>query len=75
MEVMAYTFIFVVGAVLLAIVVMYIQSVTQTRLAIRRNYLIIGWLHYLFVNMGMFFRQYFFAMDREELPFNRAKRS
>jgi uncharacterized membrane protein YecN with MAPEG domain len=56
MEVMAYTFIFVVGSVLLAIVVIYIQSVTQTCLAIRRNYLIIGWLHYLFVNMGMFFR-------------------
>ena len=25
--------------------------------------------------MGEFFRQYFFAMDREELPFNRAQRS
>ena len=25
--------------------------------------------------MGTFFRQYFFAMDREELPFNRAERS
>ena len=25
--------------------------------------------------MGEFFRQYFFAMDREELPFNRAERS
>jgi hypothetical protein len=25
--------------------------------------------------MGEFFRQYFFAMNREELPFNRAQRS
>lgn len=26
-------------------------------------------------NLGEFFRQYFFAMDREEMPFNRAQRS
>ena len=25
--------------------------------------------------MGEFFRQYFFAMDREEMPFNRAERA
>jgi len=75
MEVMACTFIFVVGSALLAVVVMYIQDVTQTRLAIRRNYIVIGRFHYLFENMGMFFRQYFFAMDREELPFNRTERS
>ena len=29
---------------------------------------------YLFTKLGEFFRQYFFAMDREELPFNRAQR-
>jgi len=29
----------------------------------------------LFEEMGKFFRQYFFAMDREELPFNRAERT
>jgi hypothetical protein len=28
----------------------------------------------LFTTLGEFFRQYFFAMDREELPFNRAQR-
>ncbi|HEY5622502.1 MAG TPA: FMN-binding glutamate synthase family protein, partial [Gammaproteobacteria bacterium] len=30
---------------------------------------------YLFEKLGEFFRQYFFAMDREELPFNRAERN
>jgi len=29
----------------------------------------------LLESVGGFFRQYFFAMDREELPFNRAERS
>ena len=28
----------------------------------------------MFTKLGEFFRQYFFAMDREELPFNRAQR-
>ncbi|CAN0585001.1 unnamed protein product, partial [Ectocarpus sp. 12 AP-2014] len=29
----------------------------------------------LFTELGEFFRQYFFAMDREEMPFNRAQRN
>jgi glutamate synthase domain-containing protein 2 len=36
---------------------------------------VIGRFRYLFEHLGEFFRQYFFAMDREELPFNRAQRS
>ena len=43
--------------------------------AIRRNYPLIGRFRYFFEHIGEFFRQYFFAMDREELPFNRAQRS
>jgi glutamate synthase domain-containing protein 2 len=31
-------------------------------------------IRHLFATLGEFFRQYFFAMDREELPFNRAQR-
>jgi glutamate synthase domain-containing protein 2 len=75
MEVLAYAFILVIGVLLLAVVVMYIVDVTQTKQAIRRNYPVIGRFRYLFEEMGTFFRQYFFAMDREELPFNRAERS
>ena len=31
-------------------------------------------MRHILSNLGEFFRQYFFAMDREELPFNRAER-
>lgn len=74
-EYMAYLFIFVVGLVLFAIVVIYIIDVSQTKQAIRHNYPVIGRFRYWFEELGTFFRQYFFAMDREELPFNRAERS
>nr|WP_235015335.1 FMN-binding glutamate synthase family protein [Oceanicoccus sp. KOV_DT_Chl] len=60
---------------LLAIAVIYFIDVTQTTQTIRRNYPVVGRFRYFFEHMGEFFRQYFFAMDREELPFNRAERS
>ena len=34
----------------------------------------IGRLRFFFEEMGEYFRQYFFAGDREEMPFNRATR-
>ena len=60
---------------LVTVAVLYIVDVNQSEQAIRRNYPVIGRLRYFFEHMGVFFRQYFFAMDREELPFNRAQRS
>jgi len=60
---------------LFTILLLYIVDINQTSQAIRRNYPVIGRLRYFFEHMGVFFRQYFFAMDREELPFNRAQRS
>lgn len=60
---------------ILALVYMYIVDITQTTHTIRRNYPIIGRFRYFFEHIGKFFRQYFFALDREELPFNRAQRS
>ena len=53
----------------------YVADVSQTRHTIRKNYPIIGRFRYFFEHLGEFFRQYFFALDREELPFNRAQRS
>jgi glutamate synthase domain-containing protein 2 len=47
----------------------------QTEHTIRRNFPLLGRFRYLFETLGEFLRQYFFAMDREELPFNRAQRS
>ena len=75
LEVMSVTFIFVVGLFFLIVVVIFILDISQTQHAIRRNYPVIGRLRYVFEKIGEFFRQYFFAMDREELPFNRAQRS
>ena len=68
-------FIFAVGLGLLVIAGIYIRDVTQTKSAVRRNFPVVGRFRYLFEHLGEFFRQYFFAMDREEMPFNRAQRS
>ena len=68
-------FIFVVGLFILFLIGVYIADITQTKQAIRRNYPVIGNFRYSFEHVGTFFRQYFFTMDREEMPFNRAQRS
>lgn len=72
---LATIFIFVVGIFILFLIGVYIADVTQTKHAIRRNYPVIGHFRYYFEHIGTFFRQYFFTMDREEMPFNRAQRS
>ena len=66
---------FFLGVGILAIIAMYVVDKTQTGSAIRRNFPVIGRFRYLFEHLGEYFRQYFFAMDREEMPFNRAQRS
>ena len=75
LEVLASLFVLLIGIGVLIVIVMYFRDITQTTHAIRRNYPVVGRFRYLFENMGEFFRQYFFAQDREELPFNRAQRS
>lgn len=75
LEIMAALFIFTAGLSVLVLVVVFVVDKTQTKHAIRRNYPVVGHFRYLFEHLGEFFRQYFFAMDREELPFNRAQRS
>ncbi len=75
LQFMAALFVFVIGTGVIVVIVMYVKDVTQTQQAIRRNYPVVGRFRYLFEHLGEFFRQYFFAMDREELPFNRAERS
>ncbi|MCH8334635.1 MAG: FMN-binding glutamate synthase family protein [Proteobacteria bacterium] len=67
--------VFLIGIGLVVVIFMYIVDVNQTEHAIRRNFPVIGRFRYLFENLGEYFRQYFFAQDREELPFNRAQRS
>lgn len=63
------------AAGLVTVAILYLIDRNQSKHSIRRNYPVIGRFRYFFEHMGEFFRQYFFAMDREELPFNRAERS
>jgi glutamate synthase domain-containing protein 2 len=74
-DTLAALFICALGIGVLVLVALYVIDVTQTTHAVRRNYPVIGRLRYFFERLGEFFRQYFFAMDREEMPFNRAERS
>ena len=75
MQIFSAVFISLIGLLLIVVIFMYISDVTQTSHAIRRNYPVVGRFRYFFEHMGEFFRQYFFALDREEMPFNRAERS
>ncbi len=73
--VMAELFIWLVGLGVVWVAILYVLDRRQTASAVRRNYPVIGRFRYLFEHLGEFFRQYFFAMDREEMPFNRAERT
>ena len=67
-------FLFVLGTAVIVVIIFYIIDVKQTKDTVRRNYPVIGRFRKVFSTLGEFFRQYFFAMDREEMPFNRAER-
>ncbi len=75
LELLSFLFVTAVGVGLLWLVLAYIRDKTQTESTLRRNYPVIARFRYLFEHLGEFFRQYFFALDREEMPFNRAERS
>lgn len=62
------------GIVMAALLVMFVQDVFQTKHSVRRNFPVLGRLRYFLEYLGVYLRQYFFANDREELPFNRATR-
>ena len=63
------------GLVMALLLLMFVQDITQSRHAVRRNFPVIGRMRYFLEKQGEYFRQYFFAHDREELPFNRATRN
>ena len=71
----AVLFISLLGLLILATLVMFVIDITQTKNSVRRNFPVLGRFRALFSHLGEFFRQYFFAQDREEMPFNRAERS
>ncbi|HYR34250.1 MAG TPA: FMN-binding glutamate synthase family protein [Burkholderiales bacterium] len=53
---------------------LFIRDITQKKHSVLRNYPVIGRFRYFFEQLGEYFRQYFFAGDRDEMPFNRATR-
>jgi glutamate synthase domain-containing protein 2 len=61
------------GIGVLSLVMLYVSDRTQTESTILRNYPAFG--RFLVEHLGEVFRQKFFAMDREEMPFNCAQRS
>lgn len=75
LDIMTGLFILILFGGIISVIYMYIVDKRQTKQAIRHNYPVIGRFRYLFEKQGEFFRQYFFAQDREEMPFNRAERS
>ena len=62
-------------AIIAVLLFVFVSDVTQKKHGVLRNYPVIGHLRYFFEQLGEYFRQYFFAGDRDELPFNRATRS
>ena len=74
-DILTRLFLLAVGTTLLALLVLLIVDLAQTANAVRRNYPVIGRFRRIFEVLGEFMRQYMFAMDREEMPFNRAQRN
>jgi len=68
-------FVFTLGCAVLFLAIVFVLDRVQRKDAILRNYPVIGHMRYILSGLGDFFRQYFFAMDRDELPFNRAERN
>jgi glutamate synthase domain-containing protein 2 len=66
----------ILGFVLIGgLVILIIHDVTQKKHTVLRNYPVIGHFRFYLEQLGEYFRQYFFAGDRSEMPFNRATRA
>jgi len=74
-NVLAVIFIFLLGLIAAIVVVLFVIDRSQSKDAVRKNYPVVGRFRHIFSELGEFFRQYFFAQDREEMPFNRAERN
>lgn len=66
---------FILLVMIVFILVVYIRDKVQKKHTILRNFPVIGHFRYFGEFLGEFFRQYLFAREREELPFNRAERT
>src|SRR3954471_23979203 len=65
----------VIGVVFaLLLVYWFLQDITQKKHTVLRNFPVIGRLRYVLEKQGEKLRQYLYAGDRDEMPFNRATR-
>jgi glutamate synthase domain-containing protein 2 len=63
------------GFLALVVAIIAVRDLTQRHHAVTRNFPVVGHLRYFFEEMGQPLRQYFFAGDLEERPYNRVTRS
>jgi glutamate synthase domain-containing protein 2 len=73
-EVLASIVLLLLLLVLAVAAALFVYDRLQTQNAILRNFPVIGHTRKWLQHFGVFFRRYFSAADREELPFNRAQR-
>ena len=69
------TALIIVGFLALVVAIIAVHDLTQRQHAVTRNFPVIGHFRYFFEEMGQPLRQYFFASDRDERPYNRVTRS
>jgi glutamate synthase domain-containing protein 2 len=75
MDILSYGIGTLIGlALLIGFVFIFISDITQKKHGVLRNFPVVGHLRYFFEQLGEYFRQYFFAGDRDEMPFNRSTR-
>src|SRR5688500_2879192 len=65
----------VLGVFAFIVVIVAVRDLTQLQHAVTRNLPMVGHVRYLFEEMGQPLRQYFFAGDLDERPYNRVTRS
>ena len=69
------TMLLIAGFLLLLVAVLALRDVSQQNHAITRNFPVIGHFRYFFEELGQPLRQYLFAGDLDERPYNRLTRS
>jgi len=65
----------IVGLLTLVLAIIAVHDLTQRQQAVTRNCPVMGHCRYFFEEIGQPLRQYFFAGDRDERPYNRITRS
>ena len=65
----------ILGFLALVVAIIAVRDLTQRQHAVTRNFPVIGHFRYFFEEMGQPLRQYLFAGDLDERPYNRVTRS